>query len=60
MNFNCTLAVFEQTSEGIMTELQELMKSEGIEILNHVTRKLEPLEIFFLKNRIESAKAKKL
>lgn len=43
-----------------MTELQELMKSEGIEILNHVTRKLEPLEIFFLKNRIESAKAKKL
>jgi len=43
-----------------MTELQELFKSEGIEILNHVTKELEPKEMFFLKNRIESQQAKKI
>jgi hypothetical protein len=42
VNFNCVLAVFEQTSENIMKELQELMKSEGIEIINHVTKELTP------------------
>jgi hypothetical protein len=43
-----------------MKELQELMKSEGIEIINHVTKELSPQEMFFLKNRIEDAEAKKL
>lgn len=43
-----------------MKELQELMKSEGIEIINHVTKELTPQEMFFLKNRIEDAEAKKL
>ena len=43
-----------------MKELQELMKSEGIEIINHVTKEFTPQEMFFLKNRIEDAEAKKL
>ena len=43
-----------------MKELQELMKSEGIEIINHVTRELTPEEMFFLKARITDIRAKKL
>ncbi len=60
VNFNCVLAIFEQTSDNIMKELQELMKSEGIEIINHVTRELTPEEMFFLKARITDTRAKKL